>query len=360
MKKKILIAILAIALLTLGAFVGSLTSRSALAQTSTPTTEATDTAATPVPQVTSTTIDEEDDSPCGCGVQNGIGGDDTAVAEKLGKTAEEMTAARTAALEKAAADAVTAGVITQTQADGVNADGLFGWGQLVRLAGQEYASTLDQDKYFAEALGITVEALNQARAEVRADALAAAVEAGTITQEQADLIAGRQALANNEAFRANVRTSLQAAIQQAVQAGTITQAQADALIARLENQNFGRGMMGFGTGFGEGMFGGRRGGMHGGMMGGYQNGDCDENFGGGLNGMLGRMFGGNQNGDSDDNYGGGLNGMLNRMFGGNQNGTPGGMMGGNQNGFQGRMGNGQGGLGLGQGTCDGTCNQTNP
>ena len=106
MKKKIVIAILAITLLTVGAFVGSLTSRSAFAQTSTPTTEA-----TPAPLVT---ITEDDDTPpFGRGVQFGFGGDDTALAEKLGKTVEELTAARTAAFEKAVADAVTAGVITQ-------------------------------------------------------------------------------------------------------------------------------------------------------------------------------------------------------------------------------------------------------
>lgn len=322
MKKKIVIAILAIVLLTVGAFVGSLTSRSALAQTSTPTTEATDTVATPAPQIT---ITEEYDSDCGCGVQNGIVGDNSAVAEKLGKTAEEMTAARTAALEKAVADAVSAGVITQVQADGIKADGFVGWGQLARLAGEEYVSTLDQDKYFAEALDVTAEALNQARAEVRADQLAAAVEAGKLTQEQADLIAGHQALANDETFLTNLKTSVEAAIKQAVTDGTITQAQADALIAQLANQNFGRGMMGFGKGMFGGRGGGRFGGMMGGMMGGYQNGDSDENFGGGLNGMLGRMFGGNQNG------------------------------------FQGRTGNGQGCSGFGQGSCDGgACNNTNP
>ena len=323
MKKKIVIAILAIALLTLGAFVGSLTSRSALAQTSTPTTEATDTAATQAPQVTIT--EDDDDLLFGRGMHFGIGGDDTAVAEKLGKTAEEMTAARTAALEKAVSDAVTVGVITQVQADGIKADGFVGWGQLVRLAGEEYVSTLDQDKYFAEALGVTVEALNQARAEVRADQLAAAVTAGTLTQEQADLIAGHQALANDDTFLTNLKTSVEAAIKQAVTDGTITQAQADALIAQLANQNFGRGMMGFG----KGMFGGRGGGRFG--------------------GMLGRMFGSNQNGNPGGTFGGGLNGMLGRMFGGNQNG------------FQGRTGNGQGGSSFGQGSCDGgACNNTNP
>ncbi|MGB4420790.1 MAG: hypothetical protein WBI29_03265 [Candidatus Saccharimonadales bacterium] len=319
MKKKIVIAILAIALLSVGAFVGSLTLGKASAQTSTPTTEVTDPAATPAPAVTVT--EDDDDAPFGRGLLFGIGGDDSDVAEKLGKTVEEMTAARTAALEKAVADAVTAGVITQTQADGIKADGYYGWGQLVRLAGEDYASTLDQDKYFAEALGVTVEALNQARADVRAEQLAAAVEAGTITQEQADLIAGQQALANSETFQADVRTSLQAAIQQAVTDGIITQTQADALTAQLENQNTFSNMFGFG----EGMFGGRMGSMMGGMMSGLQIGN--------RNGMMGELAEGLQNG------------MLGRMFGGNQNGTSGGVMGGRQN---------------GQGTCDGTCNQTNP
>ncbi|MGB4595156.1 MAG: hypothetical protein WBI14_04565 [Anaerolineaceae bacterium] len=288
MKKKIVIAILAIALLSVGAFVGSLTLGKASAQTSTPTTEVTDPAATPAPAVTVT--EDDDDAPFGRGQLFGIGGDDSDVAEKLGKTVEEMTAARTAALEKAVADAVTAGVITQTQADGIKADGYYGWGQLVRLAGEDYASTLDQDKYFAEALGVTVEALNQARADVRAEQLAAAVEAGTITQEQADLIAGQQALVNSETFQADVKSSLEAAINQAVTDGTITQTQADALIAQLADQNLGRGMMSFGFGFSEGMFG-----QHGGMMGGSQNGTSGRMMDGNQGGRFGGMFGGKGN-----------------------------------------------------------------
>lgn len=342
MKKKIVIAILAIALLSVGAFIGSLTLSKASAQTSTPTTEA-----TPVPVVTITPIedDEETTPPFGRGGEFGFGGDDTAVAEKLGKTAEEMTAARTVALEKAVADAVAAGVITQVQADGIAADGLFGWGQLVRLAGEAYASTLDQEKYFAEALGLTVEALEAARAEVRADQLAAAVEAGTITQEQADLIAGHQALANSDSFVADVKSSLETAINNAVTAGTITQAQADALISKLATQDFGRGL------FGGGMFGGRggmKGGMMGGMMGGFQDGN--------RNGMLGELAEGLQNG-LGKMFGGNQNGTLGGMMGGNQNGTPGGMMGGREGGSFGGFGNGQG---TGLGTCDGTCTQTNP
>ncbi len=356
MKKKIVIAILAIALLSVGAFVGRMTLSSAFAQDTTPTTEA-----TPVPEVTITPIENEDDdevaAPFGRGMHMGIEGDDTAVAEKLGKTAEEMTAARTAALEKAVADAVAAGVITQTQADGIAADGLFGWGQLVRLAGDEYASTLDQEKYFAEALGVTVEALEAARAEVRAAQLAAAVEAGTITQEQADLIAGHQALANSDSFVADVKSSLETAINNAVTAGTITQAQADALISKLATQDFGRGL------FGGGMFGGRggmKGGMMGGMMGGFQDGNRNGMLGElaeGLQNGLGKMFGGNQNGTPGGMMGGNQLGRSGGMMGGYQNGTPGGMMGGRQGGSFGGFGNGQG---TGLGTCDGTCTQTNP
>ncbi|NLW72991.1 MAG: hypothetical protein GXY37_08920 [Chloroflexi bacterium] len=335
MTKKFIIAFLAAALLTAGALAGSLMLRNVYAQDTTPTVEAPEAEETPVPVVTITTDEGDDDlPPFRYGGTFGISGDDALVAEKLGVTSEAIVAARATALEKALADAVAAGVITQTQADTIKANGVYGWGQLVRFAGENYAETLDHDKYFAEALGVTVEALNQARVEVRADQVTALVKAGRLTQEQADLMLAHQALGNNTAFRTAVRTDLEARLGQAVSDGTLTQAQADALLAQMQkNQNCFNSQLGFGKG------------MQGGMFGQMQNGF--QGFMDGIKNHLHNMFELRQGGQPSGMMGG--QGPMGNM--------PGGMMGG-----RGSMGGGaygQGGMGYGNGLCDGICiNQT--
>lgn len=257
MKKKIVLPILAITLLSIGAIFGSRTLRTTYAQSPTPTVEAPTTSEKKESEV----VEQTDKGIRTFGMHMIWEADDAALAEKLGKTVEELTAARTSAIERAVNEAVAAGVITQTQADTLKEGGYFGWRQLAMFAGEDYAETLDLNNYLAEALGVSEEALAQAREEVRADQLTAAVAAGTITQEQADLITARQALAEDETFQSTVKSSLEAAINQAVTDGTITQSQADALIAQLSNLNFGRGMLG-GNGFGGrgGMMNGRFGG----------------------------------------------------------------------------------------------------
>jgi hypothetical protein len=187
---------------------------------------------------------------------HGLGGvhDEEALAEALGITVEELEAARaearTAAIEQAVAD----GLITQEQADQLLAQegGFGGPGHHGFLGGQK-------DEYLAEALGISVEELQAAKAEVLAAQLAAMVEAGVITQEQADLIAARQAVQNyvdEEALQAAVQSQYESAIEEAVADGAITQAQADQLLENLENSLV--------PGFGFGGFGGPGGHHHGG------------------------------------------------------------------------------------------------
>ncbi len=119
------------------------------------------------------------------------------LADALGITVEELEAAREAANEAAIAEAVAQGLITQEQADAMQA----------RKALMSY---LDRKVLLAGALGITVEELEAAHEEgktltdlmidaeldattvrdnlreAHADALAQAVEDGVITQEQAD------------------------------------------------------------------------------------------------------------------------------------------------------------------------------
>jgi ribosomal protein S20 len=138
------------------------------------------------------------------------------LAEALGITVEELQdayeAARVAAIEKA----VEAGIITQEQADEMV---VWGGGARERgfgLPGQrgdtgpnyvpgERGMTaprglstsehpFDGQALLAEALGITVEELEAAREEANQAAIEKAVEAGIITQEQAEAMESRRAL----------------------------------------------------------------------------------------------------------------------------------------------------------------------
>lgn len=119
------------------------------------------------------------------------------------------------------------------------------------------------DEALAAALGITVDELNAAELVAYQTMVAAAVEAGTLTQEQADLLLARKAAQNyldTDALNATVRAAYADALAEAVAAGDITQAQADALLAQLETQTFNFGFGGHG---GHGGHGGGRGGRGG-------------------------------------------------------------------------------------------------
>lgn len=185
----------------------------------------------------------------------------TAIADALGMTVAELDAARAegqtlaeiaaaqdvdmadvqaaveAAREQAIADAVANGDITQEQADALLS------GEPLRL---DLSSIFDADAEqaaVADALGLTVEELEAAQAEgVHIFDLAA--------QQDVDMADVQAAV---EAYRAE-------AVQAAVDAGTITQAQADRILSQEGCLN---GMGGLG-----GPGGGRRhGGMRGGMRG---------------------------------------------------------------------------------------------
>lgn len=173
------------------------------------------------------------------------------------------------------------------------------WGGFGRMGGDS-----NWLAYLAEALGITVDELTDARERAYGAALAGAVEAGELTQEQADNIlawralkttldrnaiwaealgltvdeleaalAGGQSMADlmaaqgldSTALTANAQAAYEAAVQQAVADGVITQAQADAI---LDSDNFGLSGRGEFRGFGPGG-GHRRGGHHGHGFGGF-------------------------------------------------------------------------------------------
>lgn len=189
---------------------------------------------------------------------------EAAIAEALGMTVDELEAARTegqslaeiaaaqdvdmadvrdaveAAREQAIADAVASGEITQAQADALLS------GEPLRL---DFSSIFDSEAEqaaIADALGLTVEELEAAQAEgVHIFDLAA--------QQDVDMADVQAAV---EAYRAE-------ALQAAVDAGTITQAQADAILSQ---EGCLGGLGGF-AGPGGPRGGHRHGGMRGGMPG---------------------------------------------------------------------------------------------
>jgi hypothetical protein len=106
------------------------------------------------------------------------------------------------------------------------------------------------NELLADALGITVDELNTAQLEARNAAIDQAVEEGTLTQEEADLMKTR------EAFHAFVSERVQAAYDQAVAdavaQGIVTQEQADEFTQpggmMFMRDGMGRGFMRHGLG----------------------------------------------------------------------------------------------------------------
>jgi hypothetical protein len=183
----------------------------------------------------------------------------TALGIDLVKLQDAYVSANTEALKQAVAD----GLITQAQADAITARGLSNGpiGGFEHFLGQNQTSTIDYNALLAKALGITTDQLTAARQKAFNTAVDNAVQAGTLTQAQADLIKGREALAADSKFQSSMQSAFQAAVQQAVTGGVITQAQADAILQAQQNQT-GRGFFGFGEGFE-----GRHGRDHGGFWG---------------------------------------------------------------------------------------------
>lgn len=198
----------------------------------------------------------------GAGLKGG-GVSDEYLAQALGVTADELEAAKQTAYQAAIDQALAQGLITQEQADAIkersSAAGRLSSRYLRGFVGLG-DSAIDVDALLADALGITVDELSAARSEAQSLALAAAVEEGSITQEQADQIQARQALKtylDEQGFQAQVQAQYESLVQQAVQAGVITQAQADSILSSSHGFGAFGGLRGLGGGHG------RHGGGHG-------------------------------------------------------------------------------------------------
>lgn len=119
----------------------------------------------------------------------GRGGDQTALAEALNITVEALDAAKEEVKAAKVDAAVEAGIITADEAAEIEA----GEARLSKRTLSEAGFEFDSEAAMAEALGITVEDLEAAQEQVKADKVAALVEEGVITQEEADDILSGEA-----------------------------------------------------------------------------------------------------------------------------------------------------------------------
>jgi len=255
MNRNKLFTILALGTLALAVAFGAVAYRSASAQTSTPAAPSTDTAAPAL---------NPDKGPRD-------GASSAELASALGITEAELTAAYQKANTAALAKAVEQGLITQAQADQLTTKGeAFPFGG--RKGGWLNDSGIDFDALLAEALGISVETLQAAQTQANNARIDQAMTAGTLTQEQADLMKGRTALYADQNFQASMQTAFETAVSEAVSAGVITQAQADLILKDTQADGLG-GFRGFDGRHGFGDFDGGRG--HGGH--GDRNGSAQSN-----------------------------------------------------------------------------------
>jgi hypothetical protein len=233
MKSKKFVSIVMFSVLAAAVAFGAVAYQYASAQTETPAAQ--------------TSTDSSTSTRPAKGMPGGM--EDEYLAKALGITVDELTAARQKANEAGLAKAVEQGLITQAQADQFKTNGAgmpFGG----RGGGLLKESDIDFEALLADALGISVEKLQAAQLEARNAQIDQAVTDGRLTQEQADLEKGRNALVANQDFQASMKSAYEAAVQQAVSAGVITQAQADLILADNNAKDFGMGFAGFGGGRG--------------------------------------------------------------------------------------------------------------
>jgi len=232
-RTKIISAVAAGAMVLVGIF-GAVTYRVVNAQSA---------AATATPS-TGTTTSHTIPPAFGNGMQDG-GYTQQDLATALGITLAKLQAAEQSATTEALKEAVSAGLITQAQADQFaqnNPNGQFD-GDLPFLHG---TTTIDYNALLASALGITTDRLQTARQTAYFSAIDLAVTNGSMTQAQADLAKGNYALSNNATFQASMKTAYTAAVNQAVTDGVITQAQAGQLLSNYSPVGVGGGFGGHG------------------------------------------------------------------------------------------------------------------
>ncbi len=164
---------------------------------------------------------------------HGSGVTDQQLATALGIDVTALQSAYTTATDDVLAQAVSAGLITQTQADEIKASG-----NRYEDFGPYKLTGIDLNAALAKALGITVDKLTAAYQTAYNAAIDQQVTDGVLTQTQADLLKGQYALSNSAKFQSAMQSAFEAAVNQAVSDGTITQSQADQILQNSSNLNF--------------------------------------------------------------------------------------------------------------------------
>lgn len=176
----------------------------------------------------------------GHGMRGDSMGGSALLANALGVTPVALQEANEAAQNALIDQAAAAGVITAEQATALKED-QRPTGDVSAL--RTYLADVDKDAALATALGITPEAL----AAAKDNQIAQGVEAGLITQEQANQMLLRQKIQDA------TQAAVEQAINEAVSEGLITQEEADAM---QNGRGFGdHGMMRGRSGFGQSGFG---------------------------------------------------------------------------------------------------------
>ena len=182
-------------------------------------------------------------------------------AEALGITIDELNAAREAAYLKAVDQALSEGLITESQAEMLKERDRGVLGRGFMLGGLFIPKdAIDYQALLAKELNISVEELQSARERASELAIQAKIDSGLITEEQAELFKAKEALKgyidresiftdvtglSREEFQSTMKEAYEAAIDAAVADGIITQEQAELLL----NPEFGFFLDGFGKRF---------------------------------------------------------------------------------------------------------------
>jgi hypothetical protein len=170
------------------------------------------------------------------GAVKGIDGGYTSeeLAYALGITTDALSTAYQSAYEAALQDAVSQGLITQTQADQLTSNGsAFPFGN--RWDGWLSQNGIDFNSYLADALGISVDTLKAAYQTATFANIDQEVADGSLTETQADLLKGRYALYNDSTFQSSMQSAYTSAVNAAVASGVITQTQADQILSNSES-----------------------------------------------------------------------------------------------------------------------------
>jgi hypothetical protein len=189
-------------------------------------------AATPASTSTSTVSLASLNWGAGKGMDEGYTSEE--LANALGITTDALSTAYQSAYEAALQDAVSQGLITQTQADELSSNGsAFPFGN--RWSAWLNQNGIDFNTYLADALGISVDDLKsayQTAAFVHIDQEAAD---GSLSETQADLRKGRYALYNDSTFQSSMQSAYTSAVNVAVASGVITQSQADQILSNRDS-----------------------------------------------------------------------------------------------------------------------------